>query len=130
MAILLDTSVLIQHWHTKSKSPLSQFSEKDAKAWAQELIELHGNIIVTPVYIEFIAGTVSQHELKLALAYLENFKVADKGKVLKEDWDQACIKAKRVQRSSKRRHLGDCLIKAIADRLNYVPYSLDSDFPK
>jgi hypothetical protein len=75
--------------------------------------------IVTPAYIEFVAGTTSAHELRLARAYLAEFEIVDKGRILDQDWIEARRYAERVPRNGKPRQLGDCVIKAIAKRLNY-----------
>jgi predicted nucleic acid-binding protein len=117
---ILDTSVLIRHWHSRAKAPLERLTEADAEAGARELAQLRGtNCIVTPVYIEFVAGTASAHELQLARAYLSEFDIVDQGRILDEDWVEARHLAERVPRNRRPRQLGDCLIKAIAQRLNY-----------
>src|SRR3989442_1025024 len=115
---VLDTSILINHWEQRFGGGRQRFSTVDSRRWARELIELRQtDIIVTPVVIEFLAGTRSGHELKMARAYLAEFRVADEGRVVQDDWDRARALAERVPSDGHRRQLGDCLIRAIADRL-------------
>lgn len=86
--------------------------------------------IVTPIRIEFVAGTRTAHELRLARAYLANFRAIDGGRILAEDWIEAHRIAERVPRDGKPRQLGDCLIAAIAKRLRYDVEAKDRAFPK
>ena len=52
------------------------------------------------------------------------------GNVTTADWQEAIRIARRVPRNRKPRQLGDCLIRAIANRLRYKVETLDADFPK
>lgn len=129
MRIVLDTSVLIRHWNAKARSPLSRFTEDDARGWARELIRLEvTDAIVTPVYIEMVAGTQSKTALRLTRAYLEPFDIIDGGHVLDQDWREARRLAEWIRRGGRKRQLGDCLIRAIADRLNHEVKSYDRGF--
>ena len=88
------------------------------------------NAIVTPVFLEFIGGVRSAAELQLAETYLNQFHVVDNGKVLEEDWQEAERIARRVPRDGTPRQLGDCLIRAIANRLRYDVSTIDQRFPR
>lgn len=127
---LLDTSVLIAHWRKCAGGSLADRGPDEARRWADDLIRRYkSNVIATPVEIEFLAGTRSGHELMLARAYVGRFRAIDGGRILEADWVAAKRFAERVPRSGKPRHLGDCLIRAIADRLHRDVFSLDQDFP-
>jgi predicted nucleic acid-binding protein len=126
----LDTSALIRHWHRCRTRPLSDYLPADTVVWAKQLIALHQtNAITTPVYVEFLAGVTSEHEFRLAKAYLEQFHCVDGGRIPPEDWKEAIRLAQRVPPSGKPRQLGDCLIRAIARRLRYRVRTYDQDFP-
>ena len=100
------------------------------RSWSENLIALYGSRrIVTPVYIEMVAGVTSSDELELARAYLEQFEIADGGKIPKEDWNEAKQIAQRVALNGGKRQLGDCLVRAIAKRLNCEVLTLDRRFP-
>jgi predicted nucleic acid-binding protein len=62
------------------------------------------------------------------LAFLKPFKVVDEGRIVRQDWDEAERIAKRVHRTGRPRKLGDCLIMAIAQRLNCDVVTADADF--
>lgn len=79
---------------------------------------------MTPVVVEFLAGVQSAGELALARAFLAQFTVIDSGRILPEDWEETERLAARVPRDGKPRHLGDCLIRALAKRLKY---DIDTD---
>ena len=80
--------------------------------------------------IEFLAGARTSEELKLFKAYLESFEVRDEGDIPRQDWEEAKRLAQWVGRNRRRnRKLGDCLIEAIAKRLNADIISHDRDFP-
>jgi predicted nucleic acid-binding protein len=135
MRRILDTSVLIRCWQHHQQAllkrgvKLEDFTTADAEAWADKLIELHGNAeIVTPVRLEFLAGTRNPHELRLATAFLGRFHVTDKGNVTAADWQTAEQQASRISPDGKPRDLGDCLIGAIAQRLRRDVFTLDQRF--
>lgn len=135
MRRILDTSVLIRCWQqqhnilSKRGVKLEDFTAADAEAWADNLIELHGNAeIVTPVRLEFLAGTRNPHELRLATAFLNRFHITDKGNVTAADWQAAEQQALRIPPDGKPRDLGDCLISAIARRLRRDVFTLDKRF--
>lgn len=128
---VLDTHVLIGHWHRRLGDSPQQPTILQASAWADELATFYGTIaIVTPIYIEFVAGVRSKQELELARAYLGGFPNLDRGKILASDWKEAKRLAERVPRDGKPRQLGDCLIKAIATRFGYEVFSSDRGFPR
>ena len=123
---ILDSSQLISHWRHCRGGFSGSSTPNIVKNWARELIELHdSSAIVTPVYIEFIAGVQSHSELALARAYLSEFNILDEGRILVQDWEEAKRLAARVPPDRKRRQLGDCLILAIAIRLKYEVRTLD-----
>jgi predicted nucleic acid-binding protein len=143
---LLDSSLLISHFRRISK--LAEKGREDARVWAKRLIENKGtNAIVSPVVIEMLAGVRDSHELSLTEAFLDEFDVVDERRIPPQDWVLAGIIAKRVlkydrqvpRRSRRRdreqnprtqaRDLGDCLIAAIALRLNYTVLSDDRGIP-
>ena len=119
---ILDTNVLIDHWRTFGKKVRTA---NECKAHAEELIEVQGtNGIVSPVLIEFLAGAMSSEQLELHKAYLEPFVVLDRGMIPPGDWDQAKRFA-QWNREGRPRDLGDCLVQAIAKRLNADVVSSD-----
>jgi hypothetical protein len=88
---VLDTSVLIVFWRRSVRRPLDEYSPDDARGWARRLIALEEtDAIVTPVYLEMVAGTQSQQEARLTRAYLEPFRILDGGRVIDQDWREAC----------------------------------------
>ncbi len=91
---------------------------------------MHGNAIVTPVVVEFVAGARKSRELELFRAFLACFDVIDRGQILPADWQAARRVAERIPRDGKPRQLGDCLIRAIARRLNYEIDTADQTFPR
>jgi len=106
--------------------PYAGQSPADAKRCAGELIEPFGtDAIVSPVEIEFLAGIVDPHEMDLAEAFLQRFRIIDERRTPPEDWLEARRIAKHVVRNSGRRDLGDCLIAAIADRLHHEVLTKD-----
>ncbi len=86
---VLDTNRLIAHWRSR-EGPLSDYTQKDASAWAKRLIELAGTPkTVTPVVIEFLCGARDGHELSLSRAFLNEFEIVDRGAILRgssETW--------------------------------------------
>ncbi|MGH7140595.1 MAG: PIN domain-containing protein [Pirellulales bacterium] len=127
---VLDTQVLIQFWLDCLAAARRDPTDSDVSEWADDLIALYStDVIVTPVYIEMVAGAQSKRELNLKRSYLARFRILDRGKILDRDWVEARRLAERVPRDGKRRQLGDCLIKAIANRFGYDVFSHDQGFP-
>ena len=123
---ILDTNVLLNHWHRFDKR--KPRTPGDFKAHAEELIEFEGtNLILSPVLIEILVGARTSRELEFYKAYLEPFEVLDKGNIPRQDWDAAKRIAQWI-RTGRQRKLGDCLIEAIARRLNADIVSSDPDF--
>ena len=61
---IFDTSYLISHWHNFPKT--SRRTSENMRSWSEKLIALYGSRrIVTPVYIEMVAGVTGAEELKL-----------------------------------------------------------------
>jgi predicted nucleic acid-binding protein len=129
---VLDTSVLVRHWRgSRTGKTSAQIKEIEADEWARALIEIEEtNAIVTPVRIEYLCGVRDQWELGLARAYLKPFQSIDKGKTLVADWREAQRLAERVPKNRRPRDFGDCLIKAIALRLNYQVRTFDTGMPR
>ena len=128
---VLDTNHLIFQWRRRRSQRIQEDAESDAIAWGRELCELYDNaLIVTPVRIEFLCGTTSQHETRLSLAFLSAFKVADGGSILLADLELAERLAKRVPDDGRRRDFGDCQIAAICERLHYELKTLDTGIPR
>ena len=141
---LLDTSILISCWRQAARGELLNKSSEDARQWAKETELLYGSrVIATPVVVEFLAGVMASHELTLAEAFLAEFTVIDNGLIPREDWEGAKRVARWVQPGrisggkrgrggqvgARKRHLGDCLVRAIANRFRLEVVSLDKGFP-
>lgn len=128
---ILDTNVLINFWGLRSNAKATgKCTVAQARAWGDALIKLEDtNAILTPIYIEFVAGTRSVQEIQLARAYLGRFKIVDEGRVLAQDWIEAQRIAERVPYDGLHRRLGDCLIRAICNRLNYTVVTREQRFP-
>ncbi len=128
---ILDTSVLIRHWIAgRGNTPFVDITEREARRWADQVIELHQTkAIVTPVVVEMIAGVRSRQELKLLRAFLGRFEVVDERHIPAQDWQETERIAQRVPRDGKPRQMGDCLIRAIANRLRYEVIAYDDSFP-
>jgi predicted nucleic acid-binding protein len=127
----LDTNVLINHWGDEiGHSRLDQVTTRQAIACAANLIEIqYTNLILTPVFVEFLCGHATAHGVKLSRAYLGEFEIADGGKILPADWEEAKRLAARVPRDGLRRQMGDCLIRAICTRLNLEVFTFEKRFP-
>lgn len=127
---VFDTSVLIASWRRRFRGSLERVSEQKAAALADDIIDDYQiNAIVTPVYLEFVAGVRTAHELKLARAFLGRLTVVDDRRILPQDWDDAQRRAQRVPRNGRPRDVVDCLIAALAERYHYEVWSLDTGFP-
>ena len=128
---ILDTSVLLKHWKRCVGSSLKGKKNSDALQWAKALIEIEDtNAILTPIYIEMVAGVSSEEELRLTRSFLRQFKMIDNGLILSQDWEEARRLAERIPRDGKPRQLGDCLIQAIANRLKFQVRTFDKRFPR
>jgi predicted nucleic acid-binding protein len=133
---ILDTSILIHHWHqalqrARTSPSANRTGEQTVRSWARDLARVRqSKAILTPIYIEFMAGAKSAKDIRLFRSYLSEFVILDDGKVFKTDWDVALQIAERVPPDGKPRQLGDCLIRALARRLNCEVVSKDVAFPK
>ena len=79
---------------------------------------------------ETFGGSFPRHEsLELARAYLGEFDVIDRGRILPEDFVRARELAAPRKRITARRTFADCLIRAIADRLTHDVLTYDKGFP-
>lgn len=128
---VLDTNVLINHWgDSLGGRHISEQSDRAVKGWARRLIKLCGtDAILARVYIEFVAGQASERQVALARAYLAEFTIVDQGMIRERDWVDALRIAERVPRDGLRRQLGDCLIRAICNRLGYEVLTYEKRFP-
>ena len=127
---ILDTSVLVQFWNRARGQSSADEIEADSGQLAENLIASQKtDAILTPVYLEFVAGSQNEHELAAFRLFLARFRIVDNGRILPEDWKEARRLAERVPRDGQRRHLGDCLIRAIAWRLKRDVITLDKRFP-
>jgi predicted nucleic acid-binding protein len=128
---ILDTSLLIRHWRDRAVGSLGNWKPENAGQWSDELIAIRrADAIVSPVYVEFVAGVRSSHELLLARAYLAKFRIVDAWNVTAEDRAMARQFAERVPKDGKPRQLGDCLIRAVAERLNFDVDRIDVRFTR
>jgi predicted nucleic acid-binding protein len=128
---VLDTSVLIRHWHRSVSRHFERLTSDDARKWARDLTEIEEpDAVVTPVVLEIICGVRNARELRLTRAYLEEFRIVDGGKVTVEDWNEARRLAQRIPRDGRPRQLGDCLIRAIARRFKYLVRTFDTGMPR
>lgn len=127
---ILDTSVLIHWWHERRRGRfVGNLRESDVVGWAARLaIRYDTDAIVTPVYIEMIGGTIDRREFRLTRAFLGWFRCIDERRILPIDWEDAVRLAQRIPRQPRPRDLGDCLIRAIANRLKYDVLTFDSGF--
>jgi hypothetical protein len=128
---VLDSNVLINHWgFCRKRRQYEDIAADEAREWARQLIALYStNAIVTPIYIEYLVGQPTALAVKLAEAYLDEFTVIDQGKIIDQDWDDAIRIARRIPPKGNLRQLGDCLIRAICNRLRYEVVSTDGAFP-
>jgi predicted nucleic acid-binding protein len=122
---ILDTEMLISHYNRMTGSK----TVEAVKAHARRLIKIQDTkCILSPIRIEFLCGARDRNEFKLYSAYLEPFDVLDKRITPPQDWREAERRAKWVKEFGRRRKLGDCLIQAIATRLNAEIVTRDPDF--
>jgi predicted nucleic acid-binding protein len=128
---VLDTNILINHWRRHfSQINRKQINRDDAKECGRSLIKHQGShAILTPIYLEFICGMNSAAEVDLARHYLGQFKIMDGGLIQRTDWETAKNYAARVPRGGSRRQMGDCLIRAVCDRLRLDILTADRGFP-
>jgi len=106
-------------------------TERKVRNWAQQVIDLYrSNAIVTPVAIEFLAGFGNAAELRHGELFQAAFDCLDQRDIRTEDWDESYRLARRVPRDGKPRQLGDCLIRAIANRLKREIQTRDTGFPR
>jgi len=128
---VLDTNKLIRHW--KRFRPAGEKTELEAETWAKRLILIEAtDAIVTPVELEMLGGDLNERDRRLTRAYLKPFRVIDQGRVIREDWEAARRLVERIPRGSAPRPRGlvDCLIIAIATRLNHEVWTDDQGMPR
>jgi predicted nucleic acid-binding protein len=128
---VLDTNILINHWGDQRRGLANaRVTVQQARTWAKTLVGLQQtNLILTPIYIEYVAGKGTAHEVRLARAYLDQFNLADDGRITAQDWEEAKRIVQRVLPDRSPRQLGDCLIRAICNRLHLDILTADKRFP-
>ena len=127
----LDTNKLIRHW--KRYRPAGEKTEAGAEAWAKKLILIERtDAIVTPVELEMLGGDLNERDRRLTRAFLKPFHVIDRGRILVEDWYEARRLVERIPAGPAPRPRGliDCLIRAIASRLNHEVLTDDQGMPR
>lgn len=128
---ILDTNVLIEQDRRGRAALMRPARVEDCASWARQLIDLRRtNAIVEPIYIDFLCGATSRDELPLYDAFLSQFERVDGGQVLEQDWHRAREIARTIRQLGRRRQLGDCLVRAIADRLRRDVITNEVDFPR
>ena len=76
---ILDTNVLIYHWREFKRRLNRDPTLVEAEELARSLIRAHGTkAIVTPVYVELVAGATSAEQLRRFRAYLDQFDCVDR----------------------------------------------------
>lgn len=124
---VIDTNVLIELWHGRKPARRPVRSEESADEAAAAWLRLNPkDSILTPVRLEFLAGTRDKEEQRLADRFLAAFEVLDGGRVLPEDWERAERYARRIRGTGKARQAIDCLLLAICDRLHADLHTIDS----
>jgi predicted nucleic acid-binding protein len=68
--------------------------------------------------------------VSLARAYLEAFELLDEDRIPPDDWRDARRISLRVSRDGRKRQVGDCIIRAICNRLNLDVLTADKRFPE
>lgn len=128
---VLDTSVLIKHWKQCGGDRADIMSAANGREWGLNLIKLRKtDLILSPVYLEFICGTRNKLEYQTAKDFLSVFKILDEWNILSTDLHDARRLAQRTPRNGRPRQLGDCLIRAMANRFGLEVDTLDSWFPR
>ena len=126
---ILDTSVLVAFWRKCRAGLRRELTTAVAQSWARNLMRLYENpAIVTPVSVEFLAGVCDGRELRATQAFLNEIPCADAGSIPKRDWQEAIRVAQRIPRKPHPRQMGDCLIRAIANRLKHQVVTIDRKF--
>lgn len=129
---VLDSNRLINHWRLRESEKGS--GETVPEVWADELIRLHRTrLIVSPVYLEFLVHADSSDRVKLYERFLSRFEILDGWEIRSADLTEALRLARwipRNRRHRKPRQLGDCLIKAIANRFGCEVDTAERDFPR
>jgi hypothetical protein len=99
---VLDTSILSRHWHKCRAPQLATNTAQEARGWAKRLVALYDTeAIVTPIYLEMVAGVCSRHELQLTRADLGVFRCIDERRIGPSDWDAAIQWAERFCPTTK-----------------------------
>ena len=124
---VLDTCVLIRFWREQGLAACAD--RRALRSRARELAKFHAsNFIVSPVYLEMVAGATNSWELSQTRVLLSEFKVLDGWDIRPEDLLEARRLAERVPANGRKRHLGDCLIAALAQRFRCRVVTSDLSF--
>ncbi|MEZ6233190.1 MAG: PIN domain-containing protein [Phycisphaerales bacterium] len=129
---VFDTNYLIGAWNRHG--PPQSLTEARERA-KQFLNTMGSGGILSPIRLEFLSGARTKQELRLYDAFLDQFEVLDLAAkrqrgVRAEDWTEAERLVRRVPPDGKPRHLADCLIRAIANRLGVEVLTNDAGFPR
>jgi predicted nucleic acid-binding protein len=129
---VLDTNILAGYWSLRRKGlPHAEIGDEQARSWGRDLVRSQGtNAILTPIYVEYVAGQSNARAVELARVYLGEFERLDRGRITEQDWEQAIQVAQRVLPDGSRRQLGDCLIRALCKRLHLDVATGDRRFPR
>lgn len=128
---ILDTSVLLRWWNLCRSRNRGEVKAEQAESWGRELSTREDTTaIVTPVLLEILGGATGVAELRLMRAFLRPFRCVDEQRVTPPDWQEAIRLAQRVPPDKAPRDFGDCLIRAIANRLKHRVLTLDKRFPR
>jgi predicted nucleic acid-binding protein len=123
----IDTNILIEIWHGRWPDGKPVRSDESATVEPRKWLRKYPHDgILSPTRLEFLGGTRSKDDLKLADIFLSEFPLFDDGAVLTEDWEEAERLARRVPRSGRSRGAIDCLLVAICRRLNLDLHSNDT----
>ncbi|HET6572946.1 MAG TPA: PIN domain-containing protein [Fimbriiglobus sp.] len=123
---MIDHNVVLGNWHGRGPGRKPVRSEETARQAARSWLREHPEDgLVTPVRLEFIAGTKDREEQRLGDLFLGEFPLFDDGRILPEDWGAAERFARRIRGTGGARGVIDCLILALCVRLHADLYSLD-----
>jgi hypothetical protein len=123
---VIDHNVVLGLWHGRGPNRKPVRSEETARQAVREWLRQHPEDgLVTPVRLEFLAGTKDREEQRLGDLFLDGFPLFDGGRVLVEDWIAAERFARRIRGTGRARGVVDCLILALCERLHADLYTLD-----
>ncbi len=128
---IIDTSVFVKFWRRQCTSMGRSPTSDEARSWAEELKQLRGSrTTVSPVLIEFLAGSGNAAEAEAYRAFMGGFSILDTEGITRHDIQTARHYAERIPSNRRPRDLGDCLIRALADRFHTDVDTHDSGLPR